>query len=72
MRDPRKYPVPGDVITRFGTTTEVTATKQNNRGTLTHVVYRHPAVDLPETVVTIARWRAWAKQDAMVVREGAA
>lgn len=68
MRDPRKYPEPGDVITRFGTTREVTATKQNNRGTVTHVVYRHPAVDLPETVATIASWRAWAKQDAMVVR----
>lgn len=68
MRDPRKYPAPGDVITRFGTTREVTATKQNNRGTVTHVVYRHPEVDLPETVATIASWRAWAKQDAMVVR----
>ena len=68
MRDPRKYPVPGDVITRFGTTREVTATKQNNRGTVTHVVYRHPEVDLPETVATIASWRAWAKLDAMVVR----
>ena len=72
MRDPRKNPVPGDVITRFGTTREVTATKQNDRGTVTHVVYRHPAVDLPETEATIASWRGWAKQDAMVVREGTA
>lgn len=71
MRDPRKNPVPGDVLTRFGTTREVTATKQNERRTVTHVVYCHPAVDLPETEVTIASWRAWAKQDAMVVREGA-
>ena len=68
MRDPRKYPKPGDVITRLGTTRLVTATKMNRRGTVTHVVYRHPAVDLPETVATIASWRAWAKQDAMVVR----
>ncbi|MGY3878204.1 hypothetical protein ACW5WK_12315 [Aeromonas enteropelogenes] len=68
MRDPRKYPVLGDVITRFGTIREVTATKQNDRGTVTHVVYCHPAVDLPETEATIASWRAWAKQDAMVVR----
>ncbi|QQA62423.1 hypothetical protein JC965_08125 [Aeromonas caviae] len=68
MRDPRKYPVAGDVITRLGSTREVTAIKRNDRGTVTHVVYRHPAVDLPETVATIASWRAWAKQDAMVVR----
>lgn len=72
MRDPRKNPVPGDVITRFGTTREVTAIKQNDRGTITNVVYRHPAVDQPETEATIASWRAWAKQDAMVVRGGAA
>lgn len=68
MRDPRKYPVAGDVITRFGVTRLVTATKMNRRGTLTHVVFGHPAVDLPEREVTIASWRAWAKQDAMVVR----
>ena len=68
MRDPRKNPVPGDVLTRFGTTREVTATKQNERSTVTHVVYRHPAVALPETENAIASWRAWAKQDAMVVR----
>ena len=68
MRDPRKHPVQGDVITRFGTTREVTATRRNERGTVTNVVYRHPAVDLPETEATIASWRAWAKQDAMVVR----
>ncbi|MEP8111153.1 hypothetical protein [Aeromonas caviae] len=68
MRDPRKYPVPGDLITRFGVTRLVTATKMNRRGTLTHVVYRNPAFDLPETEVTIASWRAWAKEDAMVVR----
>lgn len=72
MRDPRKHPVPGDVLTRFGTTREVTAAKLNDRGTVTNVVYRHPAVDLPETEATIASWRAWAKQDAMVVREGVA
>ncbi|MDX7823117.1 hypothetical protein SJT38_08375 [Aeromonas caviae] len=72
MRDPRKHPVQGDVITRFGTTREVTATRRNERGTVTNVVYRHPAVDLPETEATIASWRAWAKQDAMVVREGEA
>ena len=68
MRDPRKYPKPGDVITRLGTTRLVTATKMNRRGTVTHVVYSHPAVALPETEIAIASWRAWAKQDAMVVR----
>ncbi|OCA63019.1 hypothetical protein A9R10_08255 [Aeromonas piscicola] len=72
MRDPRKNPVPGDVITRLGTTREVKATKQNDRGTVTHVVYGHPTVDLSETETTVASWRAWAKLDAMVVREGAA
>lgn len=70
MRDPRKNPVPGDVITRFVSTREVTATKQNDRGTVTHVVYGYPAVDLPETEATIASWRAWAKQDPIVVSEG--
>lgn len=72
MRDPRKNPVPGDVISRFGTTREVKATKKNDRGTVTHVVFGHPTVDLPENEITISSWRAWAKQDAMVVREGAA
>ncbi|WP_270817443.1 hypothetical protein [Aeromonas sp. Y318-3] len=43
----------------------------NRRGTVTHVVYSHPAVALPETEIAIASWLAWAKQDAMVVREGA-
>ncbi|HHQ4582802.1 TPA: hypothetical protein ACSP93_000710 [Aeromonas hydrophila] len=72
MRDPRKHPVPGDILTRFGTTREVKDTKQNDRGTVTHVVYGHPEVNQPENEITISSWRAWAKQDAMVVREGAA
>lgn len=72
MRDPRKHPLQGDVLTRFGTTKEVKATKQNDRGTVTHVVYSHPEVNQPENEITISSWRAWAKQDAMVVREGAA
>jgi hypothetical protein len=71
MRDPRKHPVQGDVLTRFGTTREVRATKQNDRGTLTHVVYVHPTTDTPPTEATISSWRAWAKEDAMVIREGA-
>lgn len=72
MRDPRKHPLQGDVLTRFGTTKEVKATKQNDRGTVTHVVYGHPEVNQLENEITISSWRAWAKQDAMVVREGAA
>lgn len=72
MRDPRKQPVPGDVLTRFGTTREVTGLKRNDRGTLTHVVYGHPATDTPAKEATISSWRAWAKEDAMVVRAGAA
>ena len=72
MRDPRKNPVPGDVLTRFGTTREVTAIKRNERGTATHVVYRHPTSDNPSVEATVSSWRAWAKLDAMVVREGAA
>lgn len=71
MRDPRKHPVPGDVLTRFGTTKEVTAIKRNDRGTVTHVVYGHPTTDTPPKEVTISSWRAWTKLDAMVVREGA-
>ncbi|MFM5336947.1 hypothetical protein ACET97_10410 [Aeromonas enteropelogenes] len=70
MRDPRKNPVPGDVLTRFGTTREVMAIKRNSRGTITHVVYGHPPVDQPMNETTIASWRAWTKQDAMVVKEG--
>ncbi|MFM5049784.1 hypothetical protein ACEUBW_10065 [Aeromonas veronii] len=72
MRDPRKHPVQGDVLTRFGSTREVTATKRNDRGTVTHVVYGHPTTDTPRKEATISSWRAWAKEDAMVVREGAA
>lgn len=74
MRDPRKSPVPGDVITRFGTTREVTAIKRNERGTVTHVLYEHPGQSHldPAKEATISSWRAWAKEDAMVVREGAA
>ena len=70
MRDPRKNPVPGDVITRFGSTREVRELKLNERGTVTHVVFGHPISDLPATESTISSWRAWAKLDAMVVREG--
>lgn len=72
MRNPRKHPVPGDVLTRFGTTRKVTATRRNARGTVTHVVYGHPSTDTPAKEATISSWRAWAKQDAMVVREGEA
>ncbi|WP_182310686.1 hypothetical protein [Aeromonas media] len=72
MRDPCKHPVPGDVLTRFGTTREVTAIMHNERGTLTHVVYQHPAIDTPAKEATITSWRAWAKTDATVVRKGAA
>lgn len=74
MRDPRKHPVPGDVIARLGSTREVTAIKQNDRGTVTHVLYEHPGQTHLEQAkeATISSWRAWAKEDAMVVREGAA
>ncbi|ABG73168.1 hypothetical protein phiO18_16 [Aeromonas phage phiO18P] len=72
MRDPRKHPVPGDVLTRFGTTREVTDIKCNDRGTVTHVVYGHPSTDALAKEATISSWRAWAKQDVVVVREGAA
>lgn len=72
MRDPRKNPVPGDVISRLGTTREVTAIKRNSRGTVTHAVYGHPTTDTPKKEATISSWRAWAKQDATVVREGSA
>ena len=73
MRDPRKNPVPGDVITRLGTTREVKTTKLNDRGTVTHVLYEHPGQTHLEQAkeATISSWRAWAKEDAMVVREGA-
>lgn len=70
MRDPRKNPVPGDVLTRFGTTRKVTDLKRNDRGTVTHVVYDHPATDAPAKETTISSWRAWAKTDTMVIREG--
>lgn len=72
MRNPRKNPVPGDVLTRFGTTREVTDLERNGRGTVTHVAYGHPATNTPTKEATISSWRAWAKMDSMVVREGAA
>jgi hypothetical protein len=74
MRDPRKHPVQGDLLTRFGTTREVTATRRNERGTVTHVLYEHPSQTHlePAKETTISSWRAWAKEDAMVVRKGAA
>lgn len=73
MRDPRKNPVPGDVLTRFGTTREVTTIKHNDRGTVTHVLYEHPGQSHlePAKETAISSWRAWAKEDAMVVKEGA-
>ena len=51
----------------------VTATKQNDRGTVTHVLYEHPGQTHLEQAkeATISSWQGWAKQDAMVVREGA-
>lgn len=72
MRDPRKHPVPGDVITRFGSTREVIATRRNERCTVTHVQYEHPGQTHLEQSkeTTISSWRAWTKEDAIVVREG--
>ncbi|QLI60465.1 hypothetical protein IBG34_23210 (plasmid) [Aeromonas media] len=72
MRDPRKDPVAGDVITRFGTTRSVTDITRNARGTVTHVTYRHPAVEVPPVVATISSWRSWAKTDAMIVTQAVA
>lgn len=70
MRDPRKNPIVGDVVTRFGTTRAVTAITTSERGTVTHVTYCHPSVSLPPQVTTISNWRNWAKFDAMIVRHG--
>lgn len=72
MRDPRKTPNVGDVITRFGTTRSVTALTTNERGTVTHVSYRHPSLSLPSMVVTISSWRSWARDDSVVVKRGPA
>jgi len=68
MRDPRKHPAQGDVLTRFGTTRKVIEVKTNDRGTITHVVYGHPTTaKIPPTEATISSWRGWAKEDASVV-----
>lgn len=67
MRDPRKQPLPGDVLTRLGCTRTVVEIKKNTRGTVTHVVYGHPTNKTPEIEITISGWRSWANNDAMIV-----
>lgn len=71
MRDPRKDPAAGDVVTRYGTTRVVMEIITNERGTISHVVYGHPVIDSPLKTATISSWRAWTKIDAMVVSTSA-
>jgi hypothetical protein len=62
MRDPRKNPVPGDVLRVYGTTKEVVSLEQNERGTTTHVLMTG------NKKCSISAWKAWAKIECEVIR----
>lgn len=65
IRDPKKHPVPGDVLTRFGSTRTVLTVTKNDRGTITHVLCSDTAKE-----ITISSWRNWTKEDCAVVSRG--
>lgn len=67
MRDQKKYPARGDVLTRLGCTRVVQQVKTNDRGTLTHVVYTGQDPESEAQESTISSWRAWTKQDCSVL-----
>ncbi|QWL67556.1 hypothetical protein [Aeromonas jandaei] len=69
MRDPRKNPVPGDILFRLGVTREVTETPKNGRGEVTHVVFAAPPGCM-KFMTEIENWREWSEQGAVVVRVG--
>lgn len=61
MRDPRKNPMAGDVLRKFGTTLTAAEIIKNERGTTTHI---HTA---ESSTKTINAWRAWAKESCEVM-----
>jgi hypothetical protein len=59
IRDPKRDPIPGDIVSRWGTTRTVTAIEQNGKGTTTRVTYDGNSC-------SIGAWRAWTKSEATV------
>ncbi|QLI80829.1 hypothetical protein HZU75_04385 [Chitinibacter fontanus] len=59
MRDPKRNPIPGDIVLRWGSTRTVTAIEKNSNGTTTRVFYDGNSC-------SIGAWRAWTKTDATV------
>lgn len=58
-RDPKRNPMPGDIVSRWGSTRTVTAIEQNSKGTTTRVIYDGNSC-------SIGAWRAWTKTEATV------
>ncbi|WP_247627917.1 hypothetical protein [Aeromonas genomosp. paramedia] len=65
VRDPKKHPAAGDVLTRFGSTRTVIKVMKNSRGTITHVLCSDTHKE-----ITISSWRNWTKDDCTVVSQG--
>jgi hypothetical protein len=61
MRDPRKNPMAGDILRKFGTTLTAAYTLKNERGTTTHIRTAE------SNTKTISAWRAWAKESCEVI-----
>lgn len=64
VRDPKKHPAAGDVLTRFGSTRTVIKVVKNSRGTITHVLCSDTSRE-----ITISSWRNWTKDDCTVVSQ---
>lgn len=64
VRDPKKHPAAGDVLTRFGSTRTVINVVKNSRGTITHVLCSDAGKE-----ITISSWRNWTKDDCTVVSQ---
>jgi hypothetical protein len=63
IRDPRKHPMRGDTLRKFGTTLTAAEVIKNERGTITHI--RTAQSDTK----TISAWRAWAKESCEVIHQ---
>jgi hypothetical protein len=60
-RNPKRDPAVGDIISRWGSSRQVTGIERNPRGTITHVIY-----DKTHRI-TISAWRAWCDDNSTVV-----
>lgn len=67
IRDPKKFPKPGDVLRRFGCTRHVTAVAKKASGTLITVYFNAGTPDSQKANVSISSWRGWANADCEVL-----